>query len=288
MKLIILSGLSGSGKSVALHTLEDLGYYCIDNIPAGVLRNFIRETVATRNPAYSLMAVGVDARNRPEDIHQVPSLARELRANGVDCQIIFLHADEETLLARYSETRRKHPLSGPDLSLRDAIARERSLLSAIKDEADLTIDTTGTNIHQLREMVRDRVHEAGAYHTSLLFESFGYKRGIPPDADFVFDVRCLPNPHWDEVLRPLTGRDAAVIDFLGGQDSVRQMEADLTRFLDSWLPAFEQSSRSYVTVAIGCTGGRHRSVYMVERLAAHFRADSKQVLVRHNELTGEG
>lgn len=285
MRLIIVSGLSGSGKSVALHMLEDLDFYCIDNIPAVLLTSVISEIIATRDRAYDLTAVGVDARNRPADIDAVPQLVEKLRSDGVGCEVLFLHADDDILLKRYSETRRKHPLSGRGLSLREAIARERQLLAPIRDAADLIIDTTRSSVHELRDAVRSRIEPRAEGKLSLLFESFGYKHGIPSDADFVFDVRCLPNPYWDNVLRPWSGKDAPVVEYLEGQADVRRMLADITAFLDAWIPAFKQSSRSYLTVAIGCTGGQHRSVYIAEQLAAHFSASYDHVLTRHTELS---
>lgn len=285
MRLIIVSGLSGSGKSVALHMLEDLDFYCIDNIPAALLTSVISEIIATHDSAYDRTAVGVDARNRPADIDSMPQLVEKLRTDGVDCEVLFLHADDDILLKRYSETRRKHPLSGRKLSLREAIARERQLLAPIRETADLIIDTTRTSVHELRDAVRSRIEQRAEGKLSLLFESFGYKHGIPSDADFVFDVRCLPNPYWDLALRPWSGRDGPVVDFLSQQDEVRKMLADITAFLESWIPAFKRSNRSYLTIAIGCTGGQHRSVYIVEQLARHFGASYEHVLTRHTELT---
>ena len=285
MRLIIVSGLSGSGKSVALHMLEDLDFYCIDNIPAALLTSVISEIIATHDSAYDRTAVGVDARNRPADIDTMPQLVEKLRNDGVDCEVLFLHADDDILLKRYSETRRKHPLSGRKLSLREAIARERLLLAPIRETADLIVDTTRTSVHELRDAVRSRIEQRAAGTLSLLFESFGYKHGIPSDADFVFDVRCLPNPYWDLALRPWSGRDDPVVEFLSQQDEVRKMVADITALLEDWIPAFKRSNRSYLTIAIGCTGGQHRSVYIVEQLARHFGASYDHVLTRHTELT---
>jgi UPF0042 nucleotide-binding protein len=283
-RLVILSGLSGSGKTVALNMLEDLGWYCVDNVPARLLKEFARATVATRDEAYHWMAIGVDARNKPEELAGIPRLREELAALDVHCEIVFLQADIDVLFKRFSETRRKHPLSGSDLSLADAIEREVLLLKPLKDHADLVLDSNRTTIHELRELVRQRVHREESHGLSLLFESFAYKHGIPADADFVFDVRCLPNPHWEAALRPLTGRDRAVIDYLEAQPSVAALVRDVTAFLEAWIPQFEASNRSYVTVAIGCTGGQHRSVYVAEQLGAHFRDKYGQVVVRHGEL----
>lgn len=286
MRLVILSGLSGSGKSIALHMLEDLDYYCVDNLPVGLLRAFVDHTFADPLPLYARTAVGVDARNHPDEIAAVPELIAELRGSGVDCELIFLTADEDILLKRFAETRRKHPLSGKGLSLRGAVLKERELLAPIVDVSDLIVDTTRTNVHQLREIVRQRVDRRTEHRLSLSFTSFAYKHGVPRDADFVFDARALPNPYWDLGLRNHTGKDAPVIDFLEKQESVQNMLADLIAFLERWIPEFVRSNRSYLTVAIGCTGGQHRSVYLAEKLAAHFRDKYQLVLAHHNELPG--
>jgi UPF0042 nucleotide-binding protein len=285
MRLVILSGLSGSGKSIALHMLEDLDYYCVDNLPIGLLRAFMDHSVANSPPLYARTAVGVDARNDPDEIAAVPELLASLRGR-VQCELIFLTANDDTLLTRYAETRRKHPLSGKGLNLRAAIQRERELLSPIVDAADLVIDTTRTNVHQLREMIRDRVDRRSEQRLSLTFSSFAYKHGVPRDADFVFDARSLPNPYWDLTLRNYTGKDAPVIEFLDAQESVQRMLGDLVAFLERWIPELVNSNRSYLTVAIGCTGGQHRSVYLAEKLAQHFRGTYKLVLTHHNELPG--
>ncbi len=287
MRLIILSGLSGSGKSVALHMLEDLGYYCIDNIPAGLLRSFVSQTVQTNDPAFEQMAVGMDARNRHEDIRTVPTLVDELRQSGVECDVIFLHADDAILLKRYGETRRKHPLTGARQGLREAIARERELLGPVTDSADLIIDTTRTSVHDLREAVRQRVGTTEAGELSLLLQSFGFKHGIPSDADFVFDARCLPNPFWEPTLRAFTGRDQPVVEFLETQAVVSRMLGDIIGFLERWIPEYSEANRHYLTVAVGCTGGQHRSVYLIERIAAHFASAYPQLLIRHNELPSD-
>ncbi|MCP1726071.1 UPF0042 nucleotide-binding protein [Natronospira proteinivora] len=284
MKLTILSGLSGSGKSVALHMLEDMGYYCIDNLPVAVLRNFIRETMATGDPEYEQMAVGVDARNRPEEVEGLPDLLADFNRDGIHCELIFLDADEDILLRRYSETRRRHPLSGQERTLPDAIQEERRLLSSIAERADLVIDTSRLTANRLRELIHDRLNHEGNTALSLMFESFGFKHGVPRDADFVFDVRCLPNPHWEPALRPRTGRDQEVIDYLDASDLAQRMVGDLIDFLEQWLPPFEVGRRSYVTVAVGCTGGQHRSVYVVDRLATHFKQQWGQVVTRHVSL----
>jgi RNase adapter protein RapZ len=281
MRLVIVSGLSGSGKSVALHMLEDLDYYCVDNIPAGLLPMFISHTVRSQESTYQRTAVGVDARNRPAEIASVPKLVDELKRSGVACELIFLRADEQALLKRYSETRRRHPLSRDGLGLTDAIHHELELLEPIADAADLIIDTTRFSVHELREMIRQRVRGRTEGMMSILFESFAYRQGVPDDADFVFDVRSLPNPYWEPGLAKFTGRDAPVIEFLQKHAQVERMFADVAGFLDHWIPEFIGTNRSYLTIAIGCTGGQHRSVYLVERLARHFGAKYPQVLTRH-------
>jgi UPF0042 nucleotide-binding protein len=284
MRLVIVSGLSGSGKSVALNMLEDLDYYCVDNIPAGLLPGFIAYTVRTSEPAYRLTAVGVDARNRPEDLAAVPRLVAELRRSGIGCELLFLRADNESLLKRFSETRRRHPLSRDGIGLQEALEQEQRLLEPVASAADLTIDTSRLSVHELREMVRARVAERPATGPSLLFESFAYRHGVPDDADFVFDARAMPNPYWDPALRSHTGRDPAVVQFLDSQEEVAHFLADLTAFLERWLPALVRSNRSYLTIAVGCTGGQHRSVYLAEKLATHFNGRFGQTLIRHRDL----
>ncbi len=284
MRLIIVSGLSGSGKSVALHQLEDIDFYCVDNIPAALLKPFISHTIRGTDEVYPRTAVGLDARNRPNEIDTIPALVAELRRSGIDCEILFLHASDEVLLKRYAETRRKHPLVSADVSLREAIATERKLLEPIVAAADLTIDTSAMGVHALRELIRERIDRRTEGRLALMFESFGYKHGIPGDADFVFDVRSLPNPYWQPALRHLTGRDAPVVAYLETHDSVRAMIAALTEFLSARIAEFAQANRSYLTIAIGCTGGQHRSVYIAEELARHFRCDYPQVLTRHDSL----
>lgn len=283
MRLIIVSGLSGSGKSVALHMLEDLGYYCIDNIPVMLLKSFVN-VVQTEESAYIHTAVGVDARNRPTDIANLPSMVAEIRADGVECDMLFLHADEHTLIKRYRQSTRKHPLSGDGVGLKQAIVAEKELLDPVASGADLIIDTTNTSMHDLRELIRDRVAARRESQLSLQFQSFGYKTGLPADADIVFDVRCLPNPYWVPSLRGLTGRDEAVAEWLSGHAVVDDMLESIASYLYRWIPEFLRSNRSYLTVAVGCTGGQHRSVYLIERLAERFRDASENVIVRHADL----
>lgn len=284
MRLIIVSGLSGSGKTVALHYFEDLGFYCIDNVPAALLATMVGEITATEDPLYANLAIGIDARNRAADLAKLPDVVRDLRARDVRCEVIFLHADDHVLLKRYGETRRKHPLSAAGLSLREAIDRERQLLEPIIGTAELVLDTTRTSVYELREVIRRRVGASDKPGLSILIESFGYKHGIPADADFVFDLRCLPNPYWDMSLRPLTGRDARVASFLDASDSVQRMYGDILAFLDRWIPEYIDFNRNYLTVALGCTGGQHRSVYMAEKLAGELAKRYERVVTRHNEI----
>jgi UPF0042 nucleotide-binding protein len=284
VKLVIVSGLSGSGKSVALHTLEDLGYYCIDNLPAGLLSVLALELSEAPTPVQNA-AVGIDARNLPQALQQFSEILGQLEQRGISSEILFLNCETETLIKRFSETRRRHPLSNSGASLADAVERERVLLEPIAQRADLFIDTSQTNIHQLRDLVLSRVARENTSRLSLMFESFGYKHGIPRDADFVFDARCLPNPHWQPELRPLSGRDSAVARYLESDPQVATMHQQLCSFLEQWIPAFEAGNRSYLTIAIGCTGGQHRSVYLIERLARHFQPHYPNVVIRHRELS---
>lgn len=283
MKLIIVSGLSGSGKSVALHTLEDLGYYCIDNLPAGLLSALALELQLAAKPVENI-AIGIDARNLPQSLQQFSEILDQLKAQGISNEILFITCDPPTLIKRFSETRRRHPLSNENVSLAEAVELERQLLEPIARRADLFIDTSQTTIHQLRDLVHQRVERREESRLSLMFESFGFKHGIPSDADFVFDVRCLPNPHWQPELRALTGRDEAVAEYLDSEEQVTAMVENLTGFLDTWIPAFEADNRSYLTIAIGCTGGQHRSVYLVEKLARHFEGRYPNITTRHREL----
>ncbi len=283
MRLVIISGLSGSGKSVALTVLEDAGFYCIDNIPVGPLRSFVKEIQPGEDADYDQVGVGLDARNLP-DVAQLPGLIDELRKAGASCEVVFLRAANDVLLSRFSETRRRHPLTGDDVSLPEAIAKERELLGPIIDMADLIIDTSSTTANDLRELVRDRVGKRGQDAMSILIESFGYKNGLPADADFVFDVRCLPNPYWVPELRSLNGRDQPVRDFLGAEAQVQEMIDDIDGFLKHWIPRYENFQRTYLTIAIGCTGGQHRSVYIAEALAERLTAAHGPIQTRHHQL----
>jgi len=284
MRLIIVSGLSGSGKSVALHLLEDIDFYCVDNIPAALLKPFVSHTIRGTDDIYPRTAVGLDARNRPNEIETIPALVAELRRIGISCEVLYLHTSDEVLLKRYAETRRKHPLVTSDVSLREAIASERRLLEPITIAADLVIDTSNMSVHALRERIRERIERRCNGRLALMFESFGYKHGIPGDADFVFDVRSLPNPYWEHSLRHLTGCDPAVAEYLASHPSVNGMVSALIDFLSQRIAEFAQANRSYLTIALGCTGGQHRSVYIAERLAEHFRRNYPQVLTRHDSL----
>ena len=286
MKLVVISGLSGSGKSIALEALEDLGFYCIDNLPIALLPAFAsRMDGGVSNGVYDKAAVGIDARNHREDLRHFPAILRDIQQAGVECEVVFLVANDDTLLKRFSETRRRHPLTQQDISLAEAIKIEHELLAPISEHASLQIDTSHTNVHQLRDLIRERVARQHSLSLSLLFVSFGYKHGIPADADFVFDIRCLPNPNWVARLRPLTGIDQPVRRFLDQQPRFVQMYEELRTFFDHWIPCFESENRVYMTTAIGCTGGQHRSVYMVELMAEHFRGKRENVISRHRELS---
>lgn len=284
MKVVILSGLSGSGKTVALHTLEDEDYYCVDNLPLGLLPEFIDRISSRSLQPYNHIAVGIDARSDANDLRKFSQIIKSLRQKDIQLDVIYLQAEHATLIKRFSDTRRKHPLSRKGLPLYEAIEVERNLLSDVASEADLMIDTTYTNVHQLRELVKEQIIKKEGSSLSLLFQSFGFKHGTPPDSDFVFDVRCLPNPHWEPNLRPQTGLDAEVAAYLQQQDDVINMLDSLRSFLRYWIPKFEQQNRYYLTVSIGCTGGQHRSVYIAQKLCDDFRNEIDNVSIRHREL----
>lgn len=282
--LIVVSGLSGSGKSVALRTLEDLDYYCVDNLPAELLTSFVK-SMSQSESKRSQLAVSIDVRNLASDLSHIGEWLSAVANLGYDHRLVFFDTSDEALVKRYSETRRRHPLSHQGLALSDAIALERERLRPLRALADYIIDTTELNVHQLRKAVLSRLEPGLSPRVSLLFESFAYKNGVPGDADFVFDARCLPNPHWDAKLRPLSGRDPAVREYLDEQEIVREYVEQVAAFLDKWLPRFESEARSYVTIAFGCTGGRHRSVYLAEKLAQHCRDCGREdVLTYHREL----
>ncbi len=284
MKLLIVSGLSGSGKSIVLDTLEDSGYYCIDNLPITLLESFVRDVMLVDSVMCDKTAIGIDARNQSESLFAFSKNLAAIRQQGVDCEVIFLQAEETVLLKRYSETRRKHPLTDSNIALKEALKIEQDMLKPIFKHANIIIDTSRTHLYQLRELVKSHVNKKSEKYLSLQFQSFGYKYGIPLDADFVFDARCLPNPYWDPDLRGFTGKDDPVINFLNESRYALILFQDICEFLEKWLPRFEEGNRSYLTVAIGCTGGQHRSVYLVESLVAHFRKNALNVIVRHREL----
>ncbi|MEM9209222.1 MAG: RNase adapter RapZ [Pseudomonadota bacterium] len=284
MRLIIVSGLSGAGKTVGLHVLEDLGYYCIDNLPAALL-NATLEQITDGDSSVDRIAVGVDARNPQRDIEALPAVVRQIRDTGVQTEMLFLQADDDVILKRFSESRRRHPLSGNGRELRDAIRKEREVLGQIINAADLIIDTNRMSVYELGDLIRERIDRRFAHMLSILVESFGFKHGIPADVDFVFDLRCLPNPYWQPRLRPLTGLDAAVIDYLDNDELSQRMYQDILGFLRNWIPQYVGFDRGYLTIGIGCTGGQHRSVYMTEKLAAALREIHDPVLTRHSELS---
>lgn len=284
MKLYIVSGTSGAGKSIALQALEDQGSYCIDNLPLNMLPLLALQLAEKQDKDFQSAAVGIDARNLGHDFARFENVMADIERSGLECEVFFIDADNTTLFKRFSETRRRHPLTKMGKPLGEAIEAERLVLRPIMERADWNIDTSRTTIHQLRDMMRDRVRTSSSRFMSLLFLSFGFKNGLPVDADFVFDVRCLPNPHWDPKLRPYTGMDEVVAAFLREQPTVVKMHKNIAKFLLSWIDCFEADNRSYMTVGIGCTGGQHRSVYIVETLANYFKERRPNVLVRHREL----
>lgn len=283
-RLIVISGLSGAGKTVALHTLEDSGFYCIDNLPLGLLYEFGNQLCEpASNPAEEI-AIGIDARNPEHLISTLPESIDLLKQQNLSVELIYIEANDNVLTERYSETRRKHPLSSNSVSLTEAIDKERKILDHLSESADLRIDTSQLSMHGLRDLVRDQIVNHPAETLSMQFVSFGYKHGIPRDADFVFDVRCLPNPYWEENLRLLTGKDRLVIDFLEKQSLAKDLFTQLKDFISYWTPHFEASNRIYLCFAIGCTGGQHRSVYLAEKLAGCFRQQDKHVIVNHRDI----
>lgn len=284
MRLIIVSGRSGSGKSTALGVLEDNGFYCIDNLPAGLLPSLLEQ--AGQHLGKSSLAVSIDARNLPCQLERFPELLQSIRQDpNLHTDVLYLDADELTLLKRFSETRRRHPLTSEIRALAEAIQDEALLLKPLADLADLRIDTSKLNLHQLRDMLRLRLLNRTEPGTAFLIESFGFKRGVPVEADLVFDVRCLPNPYWRLDLREYSGLDRPVIDYLTAQPEVEELYQDTLSYLEKWLPRFAANNRAYVTVAIGCTGGQHRSVYLAERLGQALKKSLKNIQVRHRELS---
>jgi UPF0042 nucleotide-binding protein len=281
-KLILVSGLSGGGKSTALRALEDQGCYCVDNLPAALLREFANQ-IKLNPERYSRVALGVDARSPGKDLEEIPLWLEEQSLAGLDWQLLFLTADVKSIIKRFSETRRRHPLTSDQVSLPLAIEQEKNLLDSLRQKANWVIDTSDTNIHQLRRQVWNCAGNENNSMTIVL-ESFAFKRGVPQDVDFIFDARILPNPHWVDGLREYTGMDQPVRDWLEQDEAVKGMFSDILNFLKTWLPEFRHSQRSYVTVGIGCTGGRHRSVYLVNRLAQGLGTEFGQVLIHHREM----
>ena len=283
-RLIIVSGLSGAGKTVVLNTLEDLSFYTIDNLPISLLNKLIDEFCEEENKLANQIAIGIDARNNQDDLSFLPEAIANLKNKGISTEIIFIEASDDVLTKRFSETRRKHPLSSNSVSLTDAINHERKVIDAIAAAADLRIDTSHMQLHELRDIVYKRIYQKNKDKLSLQFMSFGYKNGLPKDADFVFDLRCLPNPYWNKDLRKYSGKDQPIIDFLLKQDSAIKILVDIEQFLTRWIPQFEVDNRSYLSIAFGCTGGHHRSVFIAEQLAAKFSESGKQVIIRHRDL----
>jgi RNase adapter protein RapZ len=283
-RLIIVSGLSGAGKTVVLNTLEDLSYYTIDNLPISLLKTLIKQFSENDNSLANHIAIGIDARNNLNDFSFLPETIASLNNLDIPAELIFIEAEDDVLTKRFSETRRKHPLSSDNTSLSDAIKQERFIVGVLAEAADLRIDTSHMQLHELRDIIRKRIDQRKEARLSLQFMSFGYKNGIPKDTDFVFDLRCLPNPYWNKDLRKFSGKDQPVIDFLSKQDDVKQMMEDIEQFLNKWMPHFEADNRSYLSIAFGCTGGHHRSVFIVEQLADKFSKINKQVIIRHRDL----
>lgn len=284
MELVVVSGLSGSGKSAALDMLEDLGWYCVHNIPAAVLMDVVSYALRDDPPVYRRLAVGLDSRDQQSGLCALPKKLMELRESGLDARLVYLHADDRTLTRRFAETRRRHPLTNANTTLVEALAAERELMMPLARTADLIIDTSTLGLHDLREAIRQRMDKNRDGGLSVVFLSFGYKGGLPGEADFVFDVRTLPNPYWEPALRELSGRDPEVVAYLDAAEEVSAMADDIASFVARRIPEYRANNRAYLTVAIGCTGGQHRSVYLTERLARHFAGHRPPVLVRHTAL----
>ena len=284
-RLVVVSGRSGSGKTSALNILEDVGFDCIDNLPPSLLPDLIKQLNSERINEDLRLAVGIDARNLVGDLNKLPDSLAGLEASGIEVSVIFLQARRSDLIRRYSETRRKHPLSNETVSLPEAIDLEAKILSPILNISDRNIDTSGLSLHQLRDLVKNTIVPNSPEHMAILFESFGFKKGLPDASDFIFDVRCLPNPYWKQELRSLTGYDEDVIEFLESQVDVAAMLSDIIGFLTRWIPKFQANNRSYLTISIGCTGGQHRSVYIANRLQEYFSKEHSLVQVVHKELS---
>ena len=283
-RLIVISGLSGAGKTVALNTLEDSGFYCIDNLPIGLLNEFGHQLTDLQTIPAEEIAVGIDARNPEYLIADLPESIELIKQKNLSVELVYIEANNDILTKRYSETRRKHPLSSETVSLTDAIKKERGIMERFSDSAELRIDTSLLSMYDLRDLVREQIVKHPAEALSMQFVSFGYKHGVPKDADFVFDTRCLPNPYWEKDLRLFTGKDKVVIEFLETQDLAKDLYTQLKDFVSYWTPHFEASNRSYLCFAIGCTGGQHRSVYLAEKLADHFRQQNKHVIINHRDI----
>ena len=285
MKITIISGLSGSGKSIALNAFEDEGYYCIDNLPITLLKTAVEELSCHLPAGYDHIALGIDARSGEEALQSLEAILQDFRDTGFEVSLIYLQASEDVLIKRYSETRRKHPLTHNGLPLVEAIRAEKEMMQTVAGFADLAIDTSRLNVHELSLLVKERAPGTIEGGLSLLIQSFGFKHGIPLDSDFIFDLRCLPNPHWEPKLRPYTGLDEPIIQYLKKHEEVDDMYQSISRFLDEWIPQFRACNRSYVTFSVGCTGGRHRSVYMAEKLTRHLKSRlGNAVNVKHREL----
>ncbi|MBT3671861.1 MAG: RNase adapter RapZ [Porticoccaceae bacterium] len=284
-RLVVVSGRSGSGKTSALNILEDVGFDCIDNLPPSLLPDLIKQLNSEGINEDLRLAVGIDARNLVGDLNKLPDILAGLEASGIEVSVIFLQARRSDLIRRYSETRRKHPLSNETVSLPEAIDLEAKILSPILNISDRNIDTSGLSLHQLRDLVKNTIVPNSPEHMAILFESFGFKKGLPDASDFIFDVRCLPNPYWKQELRSLTGYDESVIEFLESQVDVAAMLSDIIGFLTRWIPKFQANNRSYLTISIGCTGGQHRSVYIANRLQEYFAKEQSLVQVVHKELS---
>lgn len=284
MNLIIVSGLSGSGKSIALQALEDFGFYCIDNLPAGLLPHFVQQLQDSSSDKNQTAAVGIDVRNR-RFLDALPETLENLKSLGVKYKIVFLETNDSILIKRYKESRRRHPMTDQHTSLLEGIELERKLLEPLSGNADLRIETAHTTPKQLRNKIRDFVGSDSDTPITLLFESFGFKRGTPLDADFVFDVRCLPNPYWQPELREYTGLDEQIISFMDNHKEASEMATEIQNFLTKWLPSFIEEPRSYLTIAIGCTGGQHRSVYLANKIGKFFSSQGYRTQIRHRELS---
>jgi len=283
-RLLVISGLSGAGKTVALHTLEDSGFYCIDNLPIGLLNEFGHQLTDLESIPAEEIAVGIDARNPEHLIANLPESIALLKQQNLSVELIYIEANDDILTKRYSETRRKHPLSTAAISLTEAIKKERRIMERLSEGADLRIDTSLLSMYGLRDLVREQIVNHPTEALSIQFVSFGYKHGVPKDADFIFDTRCLPNPYWEKDLRLLNGKDKTVIEFLDSQDLAKDLYLQLKDFISYWTPHFETGNRSYLCFAIGCTGGQHRSVYLVEKLADYFRQQKKHVIINHRDI----